>query len=156
MSKLSQFKGTQKEVDVEDVLKKLICSIFYREIFSKISRCLYFQYQYLLDPHALTVQSVYQHQITSPSVQDGGSSMGSNLLRLKASYTYMAKYGGSFSHFNQSGNFATATTGNTGEVFFIPLQNIRLGLQYTQYSRVANIDNPHDANTLRLYGWFAY
>jgi hypothetical protein len=120
------------------------------------SKGLDFQYQYLLDPYALTLQSVYQHQITSPSVQDGGLSMGSNLLRLKASYTYLAKYGGSFSHFNQSGNFATATTGYTGEIFFIPLQNIRVGLQYTQYSRVANIDKPHDANTLRLYGWFAY
>jgi len=114
------------------------------------------QYQYLLDPHAITVQGVYQHQITWPSIQDGGNALGTNLSRLKASYTYMAKYGGSLSHFNQSGNFATATKGNTSEIFFIPVQNIRLGLQYTQYSRVANIDNPHDANTLRLYGWFAY
>jgi len=119
-----------------------------------------FQYQYLLDPHTITIQSVYQHQLTSPSSQDvmqnGNSPYGANIFRLKGSYVYMAKYGGSLAHFNQTGDFSMATTGNTYEVFYIPMQNIRVGLQLTNYSKLANIDNPRDANTIRLYGWFSY
>ena len=115
-----------------------------------------FQYQYLLDPHTITIQSVYQHQLTSPSAMDGNSPYGTNIFRLKGSYVYMAKYGGSLAHFNQTGDFSMATTGNTYEVFYIPMQNIRVGLQLTNYSKLANIDNPRDANTIRLYGWFSY
>ena len=115
-----------------------------------------FQYQYLLDPHTITVQSVYQHQLTSPSAQDGGAPFGTNIFRLKGSYVYMAKYGGSLSYFNRTGDFNMATSGNTYELFYTPVQNIRIGVQYINYTKLASIDNPHDANTVRVYGWFAY
>ena len=128
--------------------------------YSVKSNGLDFQYQYLLDPHTITVQSVYQHQLTSPSLQDvqlnSSSPSSTNIFRLKGSYVYMAKYGGSLSHFNQTGDFYSATAGNTYELFYIPVQNIRIGVQYTSYTKLANIDNPHDANTVRVYGWFAY
>ena len=116
-----------------------------------------FQYQYLLDPHSVTVQSVYQRQQTFPSVQSVDSPSATNIFRLKGSYVYMAKYGGSLSHFNQTGDFyTTENSGNTYELFYIPVQNIRIGVQYTNYTKLANVDNPHDANTVRVYGWFAY
>ena len=59
-------------------------------------------------------------------------------------------------NFNQNGGFASATQGNTLEVFHLPVQNIRIGLQMTFYSKLANIDSPSNANSARLYFWGAY
>jgi hypothetical protein len=116
------------------------------------------QYQYLLDPHTITVQGAYQHQVTLPSLVDtaGAGYLNANIFRLKASYIYMAKYGASAAYFNQNGDFTSATQGNTFEVFYIPIQNVRVGLQYTAYNKLANITTPSDANSLRLYVWAAY
>ena len=119
-----------------------------------------FQYQYLLDPHTITVQAMHQNQMTTPSALDaainGTGVSTTNVSRLKSSYVYLAKYGGSLSLFNLSGDVTPTTSGRTFELFYIPVQNIRLGVQYTTYSQLAYIDNPSDANSIRLYAWFAY
>jgi hypothetical protein len=177
------------------------------------------QYQYLLDPHTITVQAVYQRQTTDYSAQtmaaaaspyflaDGVTPVAPpnpsdtvNIFRLKGSYVYEAKYGGSIAYFNQTsttntlnqtsgydstglitfndpngtGITSTPTTGNlsgnlgmrgaTIEAFWIPIQYVRVGAQYTAYSKfngaTSNYDglgrNPSDNNTLFFYIWGAY
>jgi hypothetical protein len=177
------------------------------------------QYQYLLDPHTVTVQAVYQRQTINYSTNtvanfvpayflaDGITAIAAanpsdtiNIFRAKASYVYQAKYGGSVGFFNRSsttntlnqtsgydsngqityndplgtGISSTSTTGNlsgnsgtrgfTFETFWLPIQNVRIGAQYTAYNRFngasSNYDglgrNASDNNTLFLYVWGAY
>ena len=171
------------------------------------------QYQYLLDPHTVTVQMAFMREKQNYSVNalaaapgfflaDGtaqvaapNSSDTDNVLRLKASYVYQAKYGGSLGFFNKTGSTNTlnqtagydgsgnlycadptvcrvvgnfsgnpGTRGMTYEAFWTPLQNVRVGLQYTAYNKFngasSNYDgfgrNASDNNTLYGYVWFAY
>ena len=102
------------------------------------------------------------------------------VLRAKATYVYQAKYGASLAHFSQTGTTNSAlydptrvygnVSGNpavkgwTSEVFWTPLQYIRIGLQYTAYDKYNgashNYDgmgrNPSDNNSLFFYIWGAY
>jgi len=174
------------------------------------------QYQYLLDPHAVTAQLVYARQrhrypdflAGQPSafvdaqgnpLPNSGDEDTTNLVRAKLSYVYEARYGGSLSFFNLSGNTNTAlqtsgydptsltitsdptaqapstrvngtlagnpgTRGFTYELFWTPIQYMRLGAQYTAYSRFNgasdNYDgfgrNARDNNALFVYLWTAY
>jgi len=177
------------------------------------------QYQYILDPHTITVQAAYMRQRQDYSsntiagaeppffLSDGvtpvapvNSSDTTNTLRIKASYIYRAMYGGSVAFFNRTGTTNTlnqtsgfdsngqitsddplgtgiastrvtgnlsgnpATRGWTVEAFWIPLQYIRVGAQYTAYNKFNgasdNYDgfgrNARDNNTLFLYVWAAY
>ncbi len=177
------------------------------------------QYQYLLDPHALTVQMAYMRQkqfysantlAGDPSpyfLPDGttpvaayNASDTSNIFRTKLTYVYQAKYGGSLSFFNSTGSTNTlnqsagfdsngqitstdplstgisstrvtgnlsgnpATRGFTYEAFWTPEQHVRVGAQYTAYSKFNgakdNYDgfgrNASDNDTLFLYVWGAY
>ncbi len=103
-----------------------------------------------------------------------------NVFRAKLTYVYQAKYGASAGFFNLSGTTNTYyldqarvsgnTTGNPGirggtlEAFWTPLQYVRVGIQYTAYSRFngasTNYDgsgrNASDNNSLFLYFWGAY
>src|SRR5450759_1163077 len=84
------------------------------------------QYQYILDPHTITVQAAYMRQKQEYSANtlaaaappyflaDGvtpvapvNSSDTTNTLRLKLSYIYQAKYGGSVAFFNRTGTTNT-------------------------------------------------
>ena len=183
------------------------------------------QYQYLLDPHAVTAQLSFMRQTQNYSVNtmganaanvaagityflpDGVTSVApanpsdtTRTFRAKLSYVYQAKYGGSVSFFdvrgttntlNQtagfdstqsisttpdpiSGIFSTRVTGNLSgnpatrgfnyEGFWIPVQYVRVGVQYTAYNKfngaADNYDgfgrNARDNNTLRFYVWAAY
>ncbi len=177
------------------------------------------QYQYLLDPHALTAQLAYMRQKVdySPNsvaaaespffLADGVTPVAApnpadttNILRAKVSYVYLAKYGGSVSFFNVTGTSNTrnqtsgfdssglittgdpnetgiastrvngnltgspATRGLVFEAFWTPVQNMRLGAQFTTYSKFngssTNYDgfgrDAKDNNTLRIYLWAAY
>ena len=127
-------------------------------------------------------------------VADPNSSDTLNMLRAKMSYVYQAKYGGSLSYFNVTGstNSALQTAGfddtgaitnvgglagngynasgdpsNNGwtvEVFWMPVQFARIGLQYTNFNKYngasSNYDgygrNAKDNNTTFLYVWGAY
>jgi hypothetical protein len=174
------------------------------------------QYQYLLDPHSITAQLVYQRSHHSYPVSqadqpvDFVDAMGNplantngidttNLLRAKLTYVYRATYGGSVGFFNLTGSTNTAnqssgyspdtltitsdptaavpstrvygnltgnpaTRGMTFEAFWTPIQYVRLGAQYTMYSRYNGASNNYDGfgrnakdnNSLFLYMWAAY
>ena len=168
------------------------------------------QYQYLLDPHAITAQVSYIRE----RVHYGPSHNSSNaseffdatgtisqrnfndddtlkFMRAKVSYAYHAKYGGSLAYFNITGNVnsmnqttgyddtgellpAGSHTGNlsgspdtrglVSEVFWTPIQYVRVGAQFTAFSKFngtsTNYDgfgrNAKDNNSLFLYVWAAY
>ncbi|SAL79737.1 cytochrome C [Caballeronia telluris] len=118
------------------------------------------QYQYLLEPNTFTAQARYiRENISDPNNLVYGDSQSANLksLRLKASYIYQAKYGVSLSFFNVTGstdtvayagsaNASPATQGWTPEIFWIPVQNIRVGLQYTHFTKYLGARSNYDGN----------
>lgn len=153
------------------------------------------QYQFLLDPHAVTVQLAYMHDAHRPPAflahqpvfdVDGNALPDTNardsldVVRVKASYVYRARYGLGLSLFNQTGSrdsalydptpvagnvsMSPAVRGWTSEVFWTPVQYLRVGLQYTAYDKYQgasrNYDgagrNASDNNSLFLYLWGAY
>jgi hypothetical protein len=126
------------------------------------------QYQYLLDPYTLTAMVTRIHETIDPDASTGVPSDTVDSLRAKASFTYQAKYGATLSYFNYSntGNSASAfsavdarygSRGWTPEVFWTPVQYVRLGLQYTTFNRFNDTsDNAKDNNTLFFYIWGAY
>ncbi|HEX7689755.1 MAG TPA: cytochrome C [Burkholderiaceae bacterium] len=174
------------------------------------------QYQWLLDPHAATVQLVLTRQHhrypaflagqASPFVDAQGNPLAPSspsdtlrLVRAKAAYTWRATYGASLSYFDLSGTTNTlnqssgydpstgtitsspsaqapstrvngnasgnpSTVGETLEAYWLPWQNLRIGLQFTAYQRyngsARNYDgfgrNASDNDSLFLYAWLAY
>ena len=169
------------------------------------------QYQYILDPHAVTVTATYAREKIAyadvlagqapPLDPDGSlglpptnSSDTLRMFRAKASYVYNARYGGSVSYFDVSGSANSALqtsaydptnpgslldgsmgvlgnlSGNPGtrawtaEAFWTPVQNIRVGLEYTAFTKFngasSNYDgfgrNASDNNTIFFYVWAAY
>ena len=153
------------------------------------------QYQYLLDPSAVTVQLAYMHDehrppgfLANQPVSDvNGNPLPNtntrdsvNVLRAKASYVYAAKYGGALAWFNQTGSTDSAlydptrvfgnisanpaVRGWTTEIFWMPIQYLRIGVQYTGYEKYNgashNYDgagrNASDNNSLFFYLWAAY
>ena len=136
------------------------------------------QYQYLLDPHTVTAQLSYIRE----SIDYGDTSIGANAsntirqLKLKGSYVYQAKYGGSLSYFSTTGSsdslvYADASAANNPdtrgwvpELFWTPVQYVRVGAQYFAYNRFHGASNNYDGegrnakdnNTLFLYVWGAY
>lgn len=135
------------------------------------------QYQYLLDPHTITAQlSLIRETIDNGDVTGIATNASNTLkqLRLKGSYVYRAKYGASLSYLSTTGtsdatlypDVATNpdTRGWIPEIFWTPVQNIRIGAQYFTFNRfhgaTSNYDgagrNPKDNNTLFLYVWGAY
>ena len=140
------------------------------------------QYQYLLDPHSVTAQVAFMRNTTRYSAAQASpnASDTTKTLRGKLTYVYQAKYGGSLGLFKLSGttNSANAvanpvdgnlsgdpaTRGATLEAFWTPVQNLRIGAQYTLYNRfngaASNYDgfgrNARDNNSLFLYTWLAF
>ncbi len=128
------------------------------------------QYQYLLDPHTITAQASYIHEkqnlFTNLAAVNPSDTV--NSFRAKMSYVYQAKYGATLSYFDVHGstnnNPNTDTRGWTPEIFWTPLQYVRIGLQYTLFDKVnglsGNTDgagrNAKDDNTLLFYVWGAY
>ena len=154
------------------------------------------QYQYLLDPHAVTATVSYIHEKTdwaSPLVDEGTVSNASDTLyqfKAKASYVYDAHYGASLTYFRVGGSTDMAlygggvddtgaplgepvtgdlagqpdTRGVIGEVFWMPVQWVRIGAQYWAYNRFNGASSNYDGfgrrardnNTLFVYVWGAY
>ncbi|MEP7097096.1 MAG: hypothetical protein ABI748_05485 [Dokdonella sp.] len=103
-----------------------------------------------------------------------------SVFRAKTSYVYAARYGTSVGFFNQTGTTDTAlydptpVAGNisanpavrgwTYEVFWIPVQYLRVGLQYTAYDKYNGAAhdydgsgrNARDNNSVFFYLWGAY
>lgn len=144
------------------------------------------QYQYILDPHAITAMFSYTHEkqsyedvlwnVANP-VYTGNFSNSSNTLdyvRAKLTYVYQAKYGASLAYTSVRGSNDSALYTNPSavpdsrlwvpEVFWNPVQYVRVGLQYYKWDRYlgasSNYDgngrNANDNNTVFLYVWGAY
>lgn len=128
------------------------------------------QYQYLLDPYTVTAQASYIHEKQSLAANVGATNPSDtiNSLRAKLSYVYQAKYGATLSYFDIHGstnnNPNTNTRGWTPEIFWTPVQYVRLGLQYTMFNRVNGLSSGTDGagrsakddNTVFFYVWGAY
>jgi hypothetical protein len=134
------------------------------------------QYQYLLDPHAFTAQIRYVKEEIRDHTQtlyDGPASLRS--FKVKGSYVYLAKYGASLAYSNVNGSsdatayadsasFSPDTQMWTPEVFWLPMQNLRVGLQYNYFTRYLGATNNYDGNgrnandndTTYLYMWYAF
>ncbi|HET9114424.1 MAG TPA: cytochrome C [Burkholderiales bacterium] len=144
-----------------------------------------FQYQYLLDPHTFTVEMTRTNETVNYG--DAGAVPDTiNSMMAKATYTYEAKYGAALSYFNISnssnnisnanpnynpgaiaGEFGsqTGTEGWTPEVFWLPVQNVRIGVQYTMFNRVDGVatgaadsfnGKASGDNQVVFYVWGAY
>lgn len=125
-----------------------------------------FQYQYLLDPYTLTATVTRIHE----NIDYGTIGMDPatvNSLRAKTSFTYQAKYGATLSYFNLTNNQNQESRGWTPEIFWTPVQYVRLGVQYTMFDKNEGVIDPRDptgtlalkagdTNTLFFYVWGAY
>jgi len=153
------------------------------------------QYQYLLDPHAVTALFSFTHEnINNSGYQQAAGLNPSNTLnylRAKLTYVYRARYGMSMAYTQVSGSldaglYSADPISNTQanlslnnspdsklwvpELFVMPVQNVRIGLQYfkwtqfyggSTYSYFSNagskiIRNASDTNLAFLYVWVAY
>jgi hypothetical protein len=144
------------------------------------------QYQYITDPHTFTAQLNWIHEKTdwNASFPLGGVDNPSSTLKTakaKASYYYQRKYGATLAYFSTTGdvdnarfNNGTPIIGSANgspdsrgfiyELDYVPIQNIKLSLQYTAYRKFngagTNYDgagrNAGDNNTFYLLGWFMF
>lgn len=135
------------------------------------------QYQYLLDPHAITAQLSYVAESIGNGDITGIAANPHNRLRqlrAKGSYVYQAKYGASLTYFSTTGTSDSTlyadpasnpdTRGWVPEVFWTPVQYVRIGAQYFTFNRFhgasRNYDgagrSPGDNDTLFVYIWGAY
>ncbi|MGZ5570920.1 MAG: cytochrome C [Usitatibacter sp.] len=152
------------------------------------------QYQYITDPHTITAQATYIHEKQSykasfPVTEDTGAGIGAgptpanpsdNLrtFRAKATYYHDRRYGGSLAYFSTTGSadeglYGADADGNARkpdsngyiiELDYLPIQYVRLMLQYTGYTKFngasTNYDgtgrNAHDNNTLFFNVWVAF
>ena len=122
------------------------------------------QYQYLLDPYTVTATVTRIHEtIDYGTIGQPADSV--NSMRAKASFIYQAKYGSSLSHFNMTNSMGLESKGWTPEVFWTPVQYVRLGMQYTSFNKNEGVVDPRDPtlmlngkdnNTLFFYVWGAY
>ncbi len=152
------------------------------------------QYQYITDPHTFTVQSTYIHEKQSydasfPGTAGTGAGIGAGptpanatdtlrTFRAKGTYYYNRKYGGTLGYFSTTGNADSGlygmdpngnaikpdSRGYVAELDYLPIQNVRLMLQYTAYNKFngasTNYDgngrNARDNNTLFFNVWTAF
>jgi hypothetical protein len=147
------------------------------------------QYQYLLDPHVVTVMMSYTHErqhnadalwdATNPQYLAAFANEASNLgyWRAKGTYSYRARYGASLAYTSVNGSAdALAYSGNSShrpdsrlwipELFYQPVQYLRIGLQYYAWDRYLGVSrnydpqglagrNASDNNAIFLYVWGA-
>jgi hypothetical protein len=140
------------------------------------------QYQYILDPHTVTAHLTYirekQHWGDEQVAAGVNPTDTLKQLKLKANYTYRAQYGASLAFQKTSGSndaglypqgdpVAGSATNSPAtqvwipEVYWMPLQYLRVGMQYWYYSRYngSSTDysgtgrNARDNNMFFLYVW---
>jgi hypothetical protein len=137
------------------------------------------QYQYITDPHTITGQVSYIHekQYWNATFPAGGADNPSDTLNSfkgKATYYYHRKYGATLGYFSVTGSTDATFWGTTNgkpntsgyilELNYLPIDNVRLMLQYTVFQKFegvsSNFDgngrNPHDNNTLFLNAWISF
>jgi hypothetical protein len=152
------------------------------------------QYQYITDVHTFTAQATYiwekqSYNASYPITQSTGSGYGAgptpsnptdrlNTFKIKGSYYYERKYGATLALFETRGSadeglYGTTASGDPNtpnssgyiaELDWLPIQNIRVLLQYTGYNKFngasTNYDgngrNAKDNNTLFFDVWIAF
>ncbi len=134
------------------------------------------QYQYILAPHTVTAQFRHIHEkITDDTLTLYAGPATLDSTRIKLSYVFRNKYGASLALSNLAGSadsIAYVTSASsvpntrmwTPELFYLPMQNLRLGVQYNAFTRymgsATNYDgngrNASDNNTLYVYVWAAF
>jgi hypothetical protein len=143
------------------------------------------QYQYITIPHVITSQwtYIYERQNWDAGFPAGSTTNDVDILKTwrgKVTYYYQRKYGATFQHFETTGtidpllyqpgfitgslNGSPNSRGQIYELDFLPIQNVRLMLQYTAYNKFnggnTNYDGfgrkASDNNTVFLNVWFAY
>ncbi|MBL6751245.1 MAG: cytochrome C [Nevskia sp.] len=153
------------------------------------------QYQYITNPHTITAQVTWisekqDYRASYPATLGGGPIGGGptpmnavdhlRTLKLKETYYYQRKYGGTLAYFSTTGdadaglygpgsvggsaNSSPNSNGYIVELNYVPIQYIRLMLQYTGYNKFngsgRNYDgagrNASNNNTLFLNIWAAY
>jgi hypothetical protein len=152
------------------------------------------QYQYITDPHTFTAQTTYiwekqSYDASFPITQATGSGYGAGptpanstdtlrTFKIKGTYYYQRIYGATLGYFSttgsadaglygadDSGNALTPnSSGYIVEFDWVPIQNVRLLLQYTAYTKFngasTNYDgsgrNARDNDTVFLDVWVAF
>ena len=148
------------------------------------------QYQYLLEPHTITAHFRFvKESINDDTLSAYANSSHLNSLFAKLTYVYRNQYGANISYRRVTGSTDTTAyasyqgpgTGNplssttsyanspntklwTPELFWLPIQNIRVGLQYNLFTEylgsATNYDgnnrNASDNNSAYLYAWIAF
>jgi hypothetical protein len=139
------------------------------------------QYQYISNPHTYTAQVSYIHE-----KQDDATAFGQGLtanqnndlsaLKVKATYYYDRQYGVTLAGFRYKGStdallYGASPVGSPNsagyivELNYLPIQNVRLMLQYTGYrellgSQKPGFDgssrSPSDNNSLMFNVWVAF
>ena len=151
------------------------------------------QYQYILDPHTVTAHISYIHEDVkwgNPALVGTAGADNANEtlkeLKMKVAYVYNAKYGGSLAYQQLTGStdatfyagsnppVATDISGNMAgspdttvwvpEVFWTPVQYLRIGAQYWHYTKFNGASSNYDGmgrsasanDTFFVYVWGAY
>jgi hypothetical protein len=147
-------------------------------------RALDAQYQYITEPHIFTAQATYIHEkqdyrasfpnnlngnplVLSAAPQPQNAADTLNTVKLKGTYYYQRKYGATLAYFSTTGSTDRGLYPITGvpdsrgfiaELNYLPIQNLRVMLQYIYYTKfngaAYNYDgfgrNARDNNTLFL------
>jgi hypothetical protein len=138
------------------------------------------QYQYILDPHTVTAMFSFTHENQNNSGFQRSNGLAAtdtlNYLRAKITYVYRARYGAALAYTQVTGGsdagLYTTSLNNSPdsrlwvpEIFAMPMQNIRVGLQYfkwnqylggSTYTGPSGPRNASDNNLVFLYVWAAY
>lgn len=138
------------------------------------------QYQYITLPHVFTTQVTYIHEKQAFDASNPGTTDILKTWKAKATYYYQRKYGATIQYFTTSGtadpnlyqprpvsgffNNSPNSRGFIYELDYLPIQNVRLMLQYTAYNKFNgghdNYDgfgrNASDNNLLFFNVWVAY
>ena len=139
------------------------------------------QYQYISNPHTITAQATYirETQNYDTAFALGNTSNASDTLtstKVKATYYYDRQYGATLGLFSRSGTtdallWSAGASGSPNakgyilEFNYLPIQNVRLMVQYTGYRELwgssspgfdGSSRSPSDNNTLMFNIWVAY
>ena len=148
------------------------------------------QYQYITNPHTFTAQTTYIHErqdwnasypntlngnpfgLSAAAPTPGNPSTSLDTVKIKGTYYYQRKYGLTLAYLSTTGSSDTGLYSVTGvpdsrayvlELDYLPIQNVRLMLQYTYYTIFngagdnydGNGRNAWDNNTLFFNVWVA-
>ncbi len=116
------------------------------------------QYQYLLSPHTVTAQfrAVQENIDDNQLIPAYAGPATLNTMMAKASYVYREKYGASLTYKTVSGSadagvYADNATNKpdsevwTPELFWMPRQNMRLGVQFNMFTKFNGSSTAYDA-----------